>query len=172
MTFSQVGQDLFVINKLNQKRNGYYIEIGGHDPVLINNTYLLEQQYNWTGFSLEIQSSLVDRYNLIRKNKCILSDATKFDFKKFLNENNYPKQIDYLSLDIEPPEQTYICLCNMPLSEYRFSVITFEHDSYYAGNKYRDLSRELLTNLGYILTVPDVKCNNDPFEDWYVDKNI
>jgi hypothetical protein len=32
-TFSQAYQDLFVINTLNNKQNGYFLEIGSNDPV-------------------------------------------------------------------------------------------------------------------------------------------
>ena len=46
-----------------------------------------------------------------------------------LQEKNYPKQIDYLSLDIDPPQQTLLALTRMPI-DVRFSVITFETDFY------------------------------------------
>ena len=45
---------------------------------------------------------------------------------------NYPKQIDYLSLDIDPSEATLAALKKLPLDEYRFSVITYETEVYRA----------------------------------------
>jgi hypothetical protein len=173
MTYSQVGQDLFVLKTLNNKKNGYYIEIGGNHPDYINNTFLLEKEFLWNGFSLEIDKKLVEAYNKVRRNICIEADAIKFDYLKFLKKNNYPSQIDYLSLDIEPPEQTFQCLLKLPLEKYRFSVITYEHEYYYAGSKYRDSAREYLKKFNYKLAASDVKCpNGNIFEDWYIDNSV
>ena len=41
-TYSQAGQDLFVMNILNYIKNGYFIDIGCNDPDIGNNTRLLE----------------------------------------------------------------------------------------------------------------------------------
>lgn len=104
--YSQAFQDLFVLSILNGKKGGVYIEIGGSDPIQINNTYLLEKKFGWKGLSFELDIGLVDKYNSIRINKCICGDATKVDYTKEFIENNIPKQIDYLQVDIEPATQT------------------------------------------------------------------
>ena len=36
----QAEQDKFVLNMLKNKKNGFFLEIGSHDPVQINNTYI------------------------------------------------------------------------------------------------------------------------------------
>jgi len=43
---SQAAQDIFVLKCLKNKTEGTFVEIGSHDPILINNTYLLEKTYN------------------------------------------------------------------------------------------------------------------------------
>ena len=37
--YSQALQDMFVLTMLNGKKDGVYVEIGGSDPININNTY-------------------------------------------------------------------------------------------------------------------------------------
>ena len=39
---SQIFQDLFVINELDFKENGFFVEIGAADGKYLSNTYLLE----------------------------------------------------------------------------------------------------------------------------------
>ena len=50
---SQFLQDLFVLITLNQRRNGYFVEIGVGDGKKLSNTYLLEKTYDWTGILAE-----------------------------------------------------------------------------------------------------------------------
>jgi len=81
-------------------------------------------------------------------------------------------QIDYLSLDIEPAHQTLAALNLLPLDDYRFSVITYEHDYYREGPECMSLSRALLSSYGYQLVCENVQINGDAFEDWYVDPSV
>ena len=50
---SQIFQDLFVINELDFKENGYFVEIGAADGKYLSNTYLLENQFKWDGLVVE-----------------------------------------------------------------------------------------------------------------------
>lgn len=167
--YSQSMQDMFVLAVLNGKKNGVYVEIGADKPRVINNSYLLESQYDWTGVSFEIESDKVDYFNSIRKNECICADATKFDYKNLFDERKYPKQIDYLQLDCDPPQITLECLKKLPLEEYRFSVITFETDLYAGGQEVQKEHWEILSFLGYQRVVKNVKNEGNPYEDWWID---
>ena len=131
--WSQSMQDMFVLSMLDGKRNGVYVEIGADKPKIINNSYLLERKFGWRGVSFELDKEKVKFFNQNRKNKCICTDATTFDYKSLFQERNYPKQIDYLSLDIDPSEATLAALKKLPLNDYRFSVITYETEVYRAG---------------------------------------
>ena len=42
-------QDIFVLSMLNGKKNGIYVEIGADKPKVINNSYLLESVFDWSG---------------------------------------------------------------------------------------------------------------------------
>jgi len=159
MTYSQARQDLFVLHMMGGKA-GKYLEIGASHPVSINNTYLLEQN-GWQGISVDLDSSNVEEWKRTRKNTLLITDALT------INEIS-TERIDYLQLDIDPPEQTMQCLINLMATGSRFSIITFEHDAY-TGSPVREFSRELLQNNGYQLAVADVACEFGSFEDWWID---
>jgi hypothetical protein len=171
-TFSQAYQDLFVRIMTEFKEYGTYLEVGASDSKDNNNTYILERDFSWTGFSIEIDKKLSDEFNLERKNLCLNEDATEFDFITFFSKTLTSNRIDYLSLDIEPSINTLKVLMNIPLDKVRFSVITFEHDLYLSGNEVMLKSRELLTNYGYTLVTSNVMSNGRDFEDWYVDPRV
>jgi len=167
--YSQSMQDMFVLSVLDGKRNGVYVEVGADKPRVINNSYLLESQYDWEGVSFEIESDKVDYFNTIRKNKCICANATKFDYKSLFDERKYPKQIDYLQLDCDPPQITLECLKKLPLEDYRFSVITFETDLYSGGQDVQIEHWQILSSLGYQRVIKNIKNEGNPYEDWWID---
>lgn len=109
---------------------------------------------------------------------CFLNqDATQIDYKKLLDNLFYPKRIDYLSVDID--ENTVAALNKLPLEDYRFSVITIEHDAYRFNDSLRLEERRILSSYGYTLLCSDVLVplgcgmgSNLPFEDWWVDNKV
>lgn len=171
---SQAGQDKFILDSLNYKRNGFYVEIGAYHSKEISNTYVLEKDYGWSGISFEVIKDRVNEFNLNRINKCYEADATRFDYETLFDRLNLPKQIDYLQIDIEPASNSLLALLALPLEKYRFSVITFEHDLYYDPQnlEIKNKQKEILFNLGYTLEKENVVCNHKdyPFEDWWLDK--
>lgn len=170
--YSQAFQDMFVLSILNGKKNGTYVEIGGDHGVIISNTYLLETQFGWNGVSFEIDQEKVNGYNLIRNNECLCVDAITFDYKSFFEEKKFPKQIDYLQVDIEPAWQTLNALKALPLDDYRFSVITYETDIYQDGPDAGEEAMQILLSKGYQLVVRNVANLDNPYEDWYVDSTV
>ena len=170
--YSQALQDIFVLTMLNGKENGTYVEIGGAHPININNTYLLEKTFGWSGISFEINEELAKFYNSKRSNKCICADATQVDYSKVFEENNLPKQIDYLQIDIDPSYQSLASLKQLDLKTYRFSVVTFETDAYQGSTAVVEESRKIFQNNNYQLVASNVNNCGHAFEDWYVDPNI
>ena len=168
---SQAGQESFVLNVLNEKREGYYVEIGSFESYVTSNTYLLETNYDWKGVGLEILPDPAANYNANRKNPCMNVDALTFDYQSYFDEHNFPMQIDYLQVDIEPPLNTLAALAKVLQSNRRFSVITFEHDLYAKkeNQAVKDIQKYILSQLGYELIVENVKHVSIEFEDWWVD---
>ena len=154
----------------------FYLELGVGDWDRGNNSYSLETEHGWGGISIDYEDRFVDGFNSNRNNKCIKSDATKINFHDFFKENEIPKRVDYLQIDlhgnhqsgqkakneIEKPLKT---LVSLPLNEYRFSVITFDFGNlnYFNNLGIRDAQRQILSSFGYYLLVDKF------YEDWWVD---
>ena len=51
--YGQAQQDKFVLNMLNHKKDGLFLEIGSSHPIEFSNTFLLEKKYNWRGIMVE-----------------------------------------------------------------------------------------------------------------------
>ena len=184
-TYSQASQDVFVINLLQHKKNGYFVEIGTNDPIEGNNTYILEKNYDFKGVLVEYESFYENSYKQHRPNSIyIIDDARNINYKKVLDDNKFPKNIDYLQIDLDVDNKstldTLILLDNTVFDTYKFATITFEHDIY-RGNYFntREISREIFKKRGYLLVFPDI-CTDQgcvgtgwqPFEDWYVHPDL
>ena len=166
-TYSQERQDLFVVEQTKGKRNGVFLDIGCAHPIQINNTYLLETEYGWSGICIDLDSSHNEAWKS-RLATFLNQNALTIDYEELIGNIAVGGVIDYLSLDLEPPSVTHECLFKIPFDKYKFSVLTYEHDRYREGDTFRNSSRDYLKSKGYRLVVPDVKCGGQEFEDWYI----
>jgi hypothetical protein len=172
--YSQTFQDIFVLTMLNGKRGGTFLEIGGFDPFDISNTYLLESVFGWHGISVELDGWRAGRIRQNRTCTVINENALTIDYTKALA--NYPQQIDYLQIDIEPAMHSLECLKLLPLTTYRFSVITFEHE-FFRGEEEKQVrvsSRQIFNAYGYTLIAGNIsnQSHEDIYEDWWVDPQV
>jgi hypothetical protein len=171
-------QEDFVLYLLANKKGGHYVELGAFHSKNGSNTNRLENEFDWKGVSFEIKEELRKEFNENRSNPC-MGDALDFNYISYFEENDFPKQIDYLQVDIDagymkngrPDGSAYTSLHGLlavPLNSYRFTVITFEHDAnmYWRNDVMRDVQREILDSLGYSLVV------RTESEDWWVDPNV
>jgi hypothetical protein len=172
--YSEAYQDMFVLSVLMGKRSGSYLEIGAGAPFYGNNTALLEKEFNWRGFSIDINDLAVSGD---RKNPCIIKDALIIDYDLLLSALG--TEVDYLQIDCEPASITFDILMKIPFDRYKFRVITYEHDYYNDETKtYRERSRNYLKSKGYFLLVSDIAPDTfRTYEDWWVhpdliDRNI
>jgi hypothetical protein len=172
-SYSQCGQDLFVLNLLKQN-TGTFLDLGCYLPKKINNTFLLELN-GWSGASIDI----MDYSNewKIRKTPFIQEDCFNIDYNTFLPKIFDSKVIDYLSLDMEIVGERYKLLKKVLDTGYVFKIITIEHDSYMGQNyidNERTPQREILSNSGYVLICSDVSQKQHPtlhYEDWWINKD-
>ena len=174
-TNSQALQDLFVLRCWENKRQGTYLEIGGGQPYLGNNTALLEKRNKWNGLSIDLHQPYVDAWNeSLRENPIIREDAVHLNYLDLINKYNLGNEIDYLSIDIDPAYKSLEVLKRIPFEEVKFGVITFEHDHYNdATRKVRRESRNILESQGYILVAGNISMDEEcPFEDWWVHPHL
>lgn len=170
MFFSDAKQDEFVARALNFKRNGYYIDIGSCSAIGSNNTFFFEG-LGWNGLCVELNSGYNDSYKERRCNY-INGDALKIDYLSVLKALNFPSVIDYLSVDID--QLSFDALTKIPHNEYKFKIITIEHDAYHLGESYRIKQRDYLNGMGYELIVGNIFVEQkgypqfSPFEDWWM----
>jgi hypothetical protein len=176
-TFSQSAQDKFVLKVLNYKTNGYFLEIGSNHPININNSYLLEKLYQWNGLMVEYDRSFEELYKTYRSSNYIIKDAREVDYLGLFREYNFPKNMDYLQIDLEVTNgstiETLEVLDKTIFPEYTFNVVTFEHDIY-VGDHYdtRKRSREIFKKNGYTLFYSNVKNQGCEYEDWYIHSSL
>lgn len=174
---SQALQDLFVLTALNGLRGGYFVEIGASDARNLSNTFLLETVFGWKGISFDLSWGSFASFKKNRRSaRFVLGDATKLNFSRIFKRHRSPRIVDYLSLDIEPMQNTLQALKQIPFDEYRFKVITYETDFYdpsatrQEAERVRSEARRILQLHGYRLIVGDVcLVPGQPFEDWWID---
>ena len=167
---------------MNKKQNGFFLEIGSNHPTVDNNSYILEKQNGWSGLLVEYDNSFEHLYKIYRPNsQYIINDARLINYREFLDNNNFPLNIDYLQIDLEADNKstldTFLLLNDTVFDKYTFATITFEHDIYRGDfHDTRNITREILKNRGYILVFPDVQVFVDesfkPFEDWYIHPDL
>ncbi len=173
--YSQADQDIFVLAMLDGKKHGTYLEIGCGWPYQINNTALLETKFDWQGVSIDTSPMYTDLWKTQRKNPAICADAMNIDYVDLLGRlNTQNKNFDYLSLDCDPPKQSFDILKTIPFELFTFAVITFEHDCYAYGPEIKTASRNYLLQHGYELVGADIsECGlSVDFEDWYVHPDL
>ena len=181
-SYSQILQDVFAVVMTKRKTNGYYLEIGTNDPVNNNNTYLMYKHYGWKGLMVEYDSSFESYYKELRPlSLYIINDARNVDYKKILDENNFPKSLDYLQIDLDVDNRSTLTVLEKFDSDifpnYKFATVTFEHDIY-RGDFFetKKKSREIFAKHGYHLLFADVTVYFGgqlcPFEDWYIHPSL
>lgn len=174
----QACQDLFALEIIG--KNGTYIEIGACSPKITSNSYTLEVYNNWRGISIEIDKYRMHEWDQHkeRKNKIYWENALYFNYSNALLENNIPLHVNYVSCDIEPPNNTFLALQRVIEQGITFDCLTFEHDLYTSPiPDYNIIATEYLHSKGYkpaVINVYDItnKNSENHFETWYVKNTI
>jgi hypothetical protein len=178
-SYSQRNQDLFVISILNGKKNGTFLDFGCRGPIEINNTYLLENEYQFSGLSFDIDSNEISKWKNTDRNytNAICGNLLELDFIKILENNYQSNVIDYFSFDLEPPLVTLEVLKKFPFDKYKFAVVTFEHD-FYRGFDTLKPSREIFIKHGYRKIKTDYMKKFETItkiwfsEDWWIHPDV
>jgi len=168
--YSQLGQDAIVDKILQGKINGTFVDVGASFFDDMNNTYYFELHKAWRGLAVEIDGRYNDGWSNRPNSYYINEDALKVDYKTEFEKLNLPSTIDYLSVDLEPPDVTYQAFCKIMETGYTFNVITFEVD-YYRDTSTRDPARKMVEEMGYTL-IGEVLDRGFHIDDVYVHNSI
>ncbi len=186
MYYSQAGQDKWVSEKVKE---GFFVDVGAYDGIESSNTYFLEQR-GWNGICVEANPTVAE---ILKKNRrlAVSTAVAEFDgslrfsgdkvndggelimcnkLTTILDDIFAPKEIDYLSIDVEGYELNV--LKGMDFKKYCVKYITIEHNIYLEGPARKNEIYEYLTSQGFVRVHEDVKCQdpnylNLPYEDWY-----
>jgi hypothetical protein len=178
---AQAHQDAFAYSITGEQ--GTYIEIGAFKPATKSNTYGLEVNHGWRGFSLELNLKWKQAWDECpeRKNPVCWTDALEFDYVAQVQSMGLPRRINYLSCDIEPPNNALSALKRVIGQGIEFDCITFEHDRCNPGfahlvqDNYEQQAIDFLSQHGYRAVVSDVYAGKNTeyfFETWFVKNDI
>ena len=170
-TYSKEHQDLFVKKLIGD--NGFFLDIGCRTPVQENNTKLLESS-GWSGMLFDIEEFFIKQCQEQRLNQSFCVDVTSKEFIEILKQNECPKVIDYISMDVDGASVQ--CLKNLLEAGFSFRCMTFEHTWDLKNPKIENCieeSRSLLKSFGYNIlfedvTLPHGEHAGKAFEDWWI----
>jgi hypothetical protein len=149
---STEGQDKFVIQLLQGKRGGYFVDVGARYWNRGSNSFSLEYYYDWKGLCVEpdekfftgltinrtctvICNNPIDAHsghsvffnyeiNGHHRKDTVGTDKHTVTLREIFNRFELPSVMDYLSLDIEGYE--YNALLTVDLNQYTFLIISVE----------------------------------------------
>lgn len=200
---SQLGQDVFAFIASLERSDGYFVEVGAHDPESLSNTWFLEQK-GWNGILIEAnpesyntikssarkarvlpyaawnKSDLVLKFNAtldsalgsisdIKQNdnhdrsKFIIHEVKTKTLDDILQQENSPKKIDYISIDVEGAELEV--LEGLSLDKWNVTCLTVEWN--HIESRLDCIDKKLMP-YGYI-RVFDIASDFDAF---YVKSNV
>ncbi len=97
-SMSQINQDLFVLNQLNMKKNGYFVEVGAANGVYLSNTFILEKLFNWDG--LLVEPAKTWHKELRKMRKCSLDFRCVLDDRDELVSFTEVNDLEYSTIDV------------------------------------------------------------------------
>lgn len=175
-SYSQARQDLFVWLCSGRKECGTFVDLGAGHPENGSNTKALEER-GWRGILADI-ATWEDLSTSRAGGNVVLADAldgdTDAEILKLAGDSG---EIDFLSLDLEPPMLTLQRLATLPLDRVTFAIACVEHDLYRdPTGSIRAAMRGIMLEHGYRMVAADVSMVSEsggrfglvPVEDWWI----
>ncbi len=66
--FSQFGEDCLVWHYFHERWDGFYVDVGAHDPFRYSNTHLLHRYRRWRGVNIDADPRAIERFSTARPN--------------------------------------------------------------------------------------------------------
>lgn len=74
----------------NNKRNGFFVEVGAHDGISFSNTYFFEKNLGWNGICIEPNPDIFSHLIQNRSATCLpIGIALKHEIKKYIKCSGY-----------------------------------------------------------------------------------
>jgi len=83
-TYSEWGEDLFIVKYLKNLNKGFYVDIGAYHPFFLSNTQLLFKK-NWEGINIDINPTSIEIFNDARPSDYNINAAISNRNKKYIN---------------------------------------------------------------------------------------
>jgi len=68
------GEDIAIIKHVDDKTDGFYLDVGAHHPIQRNNTHLLHRK-GWSGINIDVNEFSIDLFNFLRPNDLNIQTA-------------------------------------------------------------------------------------------------
>lgn len=197
--YSLGGQDKWVLETLNYKSNGFFVDLGSGNGIYYSNTYTLENEYQWAGICVEINQ---DKFNELQNNRsstnincvvynyegtCLIGDDGKITdtsgttvscntFNNIIMNSGYNGIIDYVSVNVGGNELDVIK--SIDFESNQIVLMSIQHNHYKVEHKNVDpIFYHMLENGFERLVIGAVGENpsdyvkyKEPYEDWYYNK--
>lgn len=164
---SKEQQDKFVLKFIPQ---GFFLDLGSQHPEQYNNTFLLEQK-NWNGILIEKDEKYLEYTKEIRKSPIYCIDCDNINWLEFLQKNNVPKVIDYISADLDDSNINFIE--TFPFDQYEFKIMTFETDLYKTTARKTAAMQVLSKHNQYKMVLENGQLfDGRVWEDWWVNEKF
>jgi hypothetical protein len=183
--YGQFSQDVFADQILEEKRGGFFLDIGAgvsdHSAYQVplhtmSNTCALERHRGWNGIAIDYDKDYCEVAKKFRSCSVSCTDLLEENINSVLERLQAPNKIDYLSLDVDSAQERV--LRELDFDTYKFSVITYEHNLSVEPSHYSEMdwvahqaeSRDKFLKLGYNLVFGNVGfTDEEKIEDWWVD---
>ena len=144
-TFSQEGEDVFLIDFFKDNKTGFYVDVGAFHPFRISNTYALYKK-GFRGINIDISATSIDFFNFARPDDVNLNvGATdKFEKKIFFSKKNLSfhntlsKSLAESDIQKEPFKKKFTIECkpltkiidNTKFSERKIDFLNIDAEGY------------------------------------------
>lgn len=194
------GQDKWVLETLEFKTGGFFVDLGSYNGIKDNNTYVLEKDYGWNGICVE---NSLDHWNQLvtartcnkfhttiytYDGQCKIDESGKIidneevgnivncqTFDTVMTQDGHTGLIDYLSVNLGGREDDVVL--SIDLKKYEFQLISIQVNRHKTPHKYIDEAFLYLWNNGYERMVfgvlgadPTRDSYGNCYEDWYYNK--
>jgi hypothetical protein len=179
--FSQQGEAKWVLDTLDYKKDGTFVDIGCATPFYLNNTAVLEMEYGWKGIAVDreahsgvyhdpincpgkypqdiLDNPHLQTWNTRDRTRVYETDALVCNYEKMFEESDMPEIIDFLNVDLHPPDVTLNAFRALPHHKYKFRSIIFETDAYTmpisgrleftTPDEWLSITRKIISSYGY-----------------------